>query len=41
MVAFAAAAAAPGGDRVILEGAIGEAEALGRRAAAELAGVRG
>ena len=41
MVAFAAAAAAPGGDRVILEGAIGEAEDLGRRAAAELAGVRG
>jgi hypothetical protein len=26
---------------VILEGAIGEAEDLGRRAAAELAGVRG
>jgi hydroxymethylbilane synthase len=41
IVAFAAADAAPGGERVILEGAIGEAEALGRRAAAELAGVRG
>jgi hydroxymethylbilane synthase len=41
IVAFAAADAAPGGERVILEGEIGEAEALGRRAAAELAGVRG
>lgn len=40
IVAFAAPEAAPGGDRVILEGAIGDAEGLGRRAAAELAGVR-
>ena len=30
-----------GGDRVVLEGEIGEAAELGRRAAAELAGVRG
>jgi hydroxymethylbilane synthase len=41
LVAFAAPEAAPGGDRVVLEGEIGEAAALGRRAAAELAGVRG
>jgi hydroxymethylbilane synthase len=41
LVAFAAPDAAPGGDRVVLEGEIGEAAALGRRAAAELAGVRG
>jgi hydroxymethylbilane synthase len=41
LIAFAAPEAAPGGDRVVLEGEIGEAAALGRRAAAELAGVRG
>ena len=41
LVAFAGAESVPGGDRVVLEGAIGEAAELGRRAAAELAGVRG
>jgi hydroxymethylbilane synthase len=41
LVAFAGVETAPGGDRVVLEGAIGEAAELGRRAAAELAGVRG
>jgi hydroxymethylbilane synthase len=41
IVAFSAPSAGPGGDRVILEGAIGEADDLGRRAALELGGVRG
>ena len=41
LVAFAAATAGPGGERVVLEGELDLPEELGRRAAAELAGVRG
>ncbi|HTI35808.1 MAG TPA: hydroxymethylbilane synthase [Miltoncostaea sp.] len=40
LVAFAAPEAGPGGERVVLEGVLGDAADLGRRAAVELAGVR-
>ncbi len=40
ILAFAGPEGAPGGDRVVLEGAVGDAAELGRRAAAELIGVR-